>query len=207
MASLKLNNCLLCYSLDDNIRIINAIDNGRFKALIAKIFNRYTNNGSIFSEQEEIKLMEVLEINDQKKLKQVIDDLVCLVKQIIFNMSKFKSLLTQLFNLGFSEEKSIIISKVWANCASHKVDYFKDRCFNQSDCQLKDVNWKIRLQCKQSNSSNLFINKAQLDLILNQNQDKVCSLEFDHEQLSSFYNELENIQESIDSRIFQLKGN
>jgi len=112
MANLKLSNCLLCYSLDDNIRIINAIDNGRFKALIAKIFNRYTNNGSIFSEQEEIKLMEVLEINDQKKLKQVIDDLVCLVKQIIFNMSKFKSLLTQLFNLGFSEEKSIIISNL-----------------------------------------------------------------------------------------------
>lgn len=194
----------------NHIELVNGLDGSRFKPLMTRIFERLTvdEDVKIFNSEEEEKLIKLFDIASSDDLDNLIDCLTRLARKVIYNVSKPKSLVPQLMKIGLSEEKAVTFAQVWANCSTEKVNQLKQETFGLSSSLLEDVNWKIKVQCNQNNAANLEKVKTQLDLILStSNEDTKCkqhSLEFDSDQLKSFYNQLEEIQNQIDSKLLQL---
>ena len=194
--------------LSNHVELINNLDSAKFRPLMTRIFERLSfDDDKIFNQEEEEKLMKVFNIPNQDVLGDLIDCLVSISRKVVYNLSKPKSVLPQLMNIGMAEEKAVTFAQAWANCSADKVSQLKQETFGLSSSLLTDVNWKVRVQCNQNNASYLEKIKMQLDLELLSNDDdegKKHSLEFDSDQLKSFYNQLEEIQNQIDSKILQL---
>jgi len=68
--------------------------------------------------------------------------------------------------------------------------------------QLEAVNWRLNLQMAQSNMTKMKLPNAMFELSLasgSQGVKEQVHLEFTHEELYAFYNQLETIQSQLDS--------
>jgi len=170
---------------------------------LTRILERiHSKDTAIFTQDEQLKLQSVLGINESVVMKGLIETLCVLWEQIVYHLLKPKVIVSQLVGLGVSQEKALLCAQIWATHGSLVCERFRDRSYLIANQQLVDVNCKLLLQTSHSSSGHLKTVLTQVDLVLAHDDTKQhknnISIEFDHEQLSQFYNQLESIQTQID---------
>ena len=161
----------------------------------------------LFSDEDEEQLRSVFGISDDK-LKLVLDACCYTFEQAAFTSTGPEALYSILLEARFLDSHAKIIGRLWAAEAAEYVGKLKTR--NLGGCTLVDTNFHMNLSMGQSTLSKLQEETALFELTLANSQsgearatatEKVC-IEFDHDELYSFFTQLEHVQQQLD----QLSG-
>ncbi|GAB6019001.1 COMM domain-containing protein 10 [Chamberlinius hualienensis] len=188
----------------DNIKkglsIINRLNSAKFPLILTRIIKSLHNkNEKSFSETEEVKLQASLGLSAED-VNLLLSTLHYIFEQAVFHLAKPSLLSQQLLELGTDEKKVEDIIEAWTNNAKSLVEKLSQRSIAPEE--LEDVSW--RLHVKMSNSKKL--KEATPVALFEFNVKDNCTqtnspfvAEFTHDELSSFYNQLEAIQNRLDS--------
>lgn len=168
------------------IELVNGTDDGKFRSILSRIFKKLNAKESqVFSELEQSKLESILSFG-QQQVKGLLEILKYLAQECLDKLLKPNKLGEELKKISLQDNKINIFLQVY-NEFVEKVD---------GNNEIDDVNWKIKVHINQDTKTHLKEPIAQLDLKLtNEN----ISLDFNHEELSLFYNQLEGIQNQLDA--------
>ena len=179
--------------------MINEIDSNKFQKLLVKIIDRINqDDGSLFSNEEEEKLQEIFSLNHDQ-ITLLIETLKSLIVQIANNYIKPSIIAADLRESGFAENKMLIFLETWASKSSKIFEQNKNACKTLPN-ELSDVNCKIKVQTNETSKSNIKTPLVQVDLVLTSENN--VSLDFNHQELTSFYNQLEEIQNQVDVLLY-----
>ncbi|RXN28614.1 AP-3 complex subunit sigma-1 isoform X1 [Labeo rohita] len=119
----------------------------------------------------------------------------------VYHNVKPPSLKQQLENIGVESEKAEVFSQVWASAGPDVVEKIRHGIFAPK--KLDHVGWQLNLQMASSTRSKLKEPHAVLNLGLRTEDDtehlQDVFVEFNHQDLLDFYNQMEMIQTQLDS--------
>ncbi|XP_065836566.1 COMM domain-containing protein 10-like [Oscarella lobularis] len=188
-------------SLKRAVDLINELDDAKFPSLIARIVQKlHLRDEKAFSDEEEAKLQAVLGL-EAKDLELILETAAFFLEQAAYYSSKPTILNQQLQKIHLSDTKAAAIVKAWSTTAKDVLDRLKQKSFYPK--QLDDVNWRLNLQMGQSTKSKTKIPNALFEFDVKsdgegQDVERVRT-EFTHEELFSFYKQLETVQDQLDS--------
>ncbi|XP_022329094.1 COMM domain-containing protein 10-like [Crassostrea virginica] len=180
--------------------LINELDTTKFPLLLTRILSKlHLKDERTFSEEEEEKLQSSLSLADSD-LELVIHTLEFILHQAAYHTAKPGVLGQQLQQIELEEEKINVIVEAWKNTAADVVSKLRQRSINPR--RLEEIKWRLNLQMAQSNKSKMKLPNAMFELQVNnedsEDKEKV-RFEMTHEELYSFYNQLETIQKQLDN--------
>lgn len=106
----------------------------------------------------------------------------------------------QLLSLDVNEDKVNIIVEAWTTHAKNVLQKLGQRTLAPN--QLSDINWRLNLEMANMGRSKMKLPNAMFELKVTQEdmqQKEKIHLEFSHDELYAFYNQLETIQRQIDN--------
>ncbi|CAN9513084.1 unnamed protein product [Ophioblennius macclurei] len=187
-------------SIKEAVSFINTIDVNKFSRLISRIIQKLHLKGErTFSEEEEQKLQAALSL-DKNALNLVLETSAFMLEQAVYHNIKPASLQQQLELLHLNSDKVEVFSQTWATAGPELVDKLKRNIFSPK--KLEHVSWQLNLQMAQSSHARLKSPSAVLQLGLRNEDAEVQEnvfVEFNHQELLDFYNQLETVQEQLDS--------
>ncbi|XP_063215934.1 COMM domain-containing protein 10 [Bacillus rossius redtenbacheri] len=200
MAWISENKCLQKAS-----DIINGLDSSKFPLLLNRItqtMQQGDDQTKVFTAAEMEKLQTSL-LLEERDVGLLLDSITLILEKAACHMTKPGALQQQLVQeLSLNVDKAESLASSWAAAARPIVDRL--RRMSIFPMRLDDVHWKLNLQTASSAHGREKTPKAVLQFELKCAQDGVVSdedlsMEFDHEELYRFYNQLERIQTQLDA--------
>uniref|UniRef100_A0A3P9JCE8 COMM domain containing 10 n=1 Tax=Oryzias latipes TaxID=8090 RepID=A0A3P9JCE8_ORYLA len=187
-------------SIKEAVTFINTVDLNKFSKLISRIIQKlYLKGEKPFSEEEEEKVQVALSL-DKRGLNLVLETTAFVLEQAAYHNIKPASLQQQLEGIHVSPEKAEVFAQAWATAGPDLLEKLKRNIFAPK--KLDYVGWQLNLQMAQSSQARLKSPSAVLQLGL-RSEDSVAQenvfVEFNHEELLKFYNQLEMVQGQLDS--------
>ena len=185
------------------VSTFNKVDPSKFPLLITRVLQRYhvLEYKQIFSVEEIVKLEASLVLK-KEELQLLLDGIKFVVDKAAYFVLKPATLSKELMDIGLEEEKATAFSQGWTNFGKAVIERLKKKKF--FPVQLEDINWRLNLQLGQSFQSRQKIPNAIFQLDLSDEskptgEKEEVTVEFSREELYSFYEELEKMQEQLDS--------
>ncbi|XP_052461112.1 COMM domain-containing protein 10 isoform X1 [Carassius gibelio] len=192
-------------SIKEAVIHINSIDSSKFSRLLSRILQKLHLKGErSFSEEEEEKLQSALSL-EKHTLHLLVETLSFILEQAVYHNIKPASLRQQLENICVEADRAEVFAHVWASAAPDVLDKIRLGIFAPK--KLDHVGWQLCLQMASSSRSRLKEPHAVLDLGLRTEDDAEVNterlqdvfVEFSHQDLLDFYNQMEMIQTQLDS--------
>ncbi|KAK7008739.1 COMM domain-containing protein 10 [Biomphalaria glabrata] len=187
-------------SIKKAVSLINELDVTKFPLLLSRIMQKlHVKEERTFSEEEEEKLQNAFEISPSD-LELILQTLEFILQQAAYHTAKPTTLGEQLKDLQLDDDKVSIIVEAWTTGARDLVQKLRDRTVHP--LQLEDINWRINLQMAQTTLSKMKLPNALFQLGIRNDTTGLkenIRVEFTHEELYEFYNQLEVIQSQLDS--------
>lgn len=182
------------------VQLINSLDTTKFPLLLSRIVQKlHLRDERAFSEEEEEKLQAAFAL-ESDDLHVVLETCAFILEQAAYHNAKSQILKQQLQNIELAQEKIEALVELWSANGKSVVEKLKQRSLAPK--QLQAVNWRLNLQMAQKNTAKMKLPNALFELNLasgSQGVKEKIHLEFTHEELYSFYNQLETIQSQLDS--------
>ena len=189
--------------LTSAVSILNKVDPSKFPLLLSRVLQRYhaPEHKDVFSKEEMGKLEASLGL-EREELQLLLDGIKFVVDKAAYFALKPASLAKELMEIGLEEERASAFSQAWGNLGKAVIDRLKKKTF--FPIQLEEINWRLNLQIGQSFQSRQKIPNAIFQLNLSDEPKpgggrEEVTVEFSRGELYQFYNELEKIQEQLDS--------
>eukprot|EP00051_Salpingoeca_urceolata_P028378 m.486529 g.486529 ORF g.486529 m.486529 type:complete len:202 (-) comp24473_c0_seq1:38-643(-) len=181
------------------VGILNGLEPARLPKLLQRILAKlHVQNGSAFTDEENEALQGALELSH--------DDLSLLLSTISFffqtaayNQLSPKAFSQQLLTTGLAEEQREFFGKAWAAKGAEVVGKLRDRSFFHT--RLANVNWGLHVQVADSSRTKLAQPTAAFEFGLAKGAEgppQNVHVEFTHQELFEFYNQLETVQAQLD---------
>lgn len=188
-------------NLRKSIEIINSLDSAKFPLLLSRILQKFhIKDERTFTQEEEDKLQKVLSLGSSAELQLVIETCEFIFHQAAYHSAKPGTLSDELQRLDLDESKVTAIVELWTGGGREVIAKLRQQTL--APRQLESVNWALNLQMSQASVAKLVQPKAVFELKAssraNQDPEKIV-LEFNHEELYNFYNQLERIQTQLDA--------
>ncbi|KAK2152900.1 hypothetical protein LSH36_315g03082 [Paralvinella palmiformis] len=186
-------------SIKKAVDVINNVNPNKFPLVLSRIIQKlHLKDERTFTEDEEKKLETALSLNESD-LQLLIETCEFFLQQAAYHTSKPAVLQSQLEQLGLTEDKVSAIVTTWQNGAKEVLERLRHRMLSPK--QLDSVKWKLSLVMGSSTKAKTKLPVATLELgMKNENTDNDnLQMEFTHEELYKFYDQLETIQSQIDS--------
>lgn len=179
---------------------INSIDNSKFSRLLTRILQKLHLKERSFSQEEEEKLQSALSL-ERHTLQLLLETVSFILEQAAYHNVKPASLRQQLENICISPQKAEVFSQMWAADAADLLEKIRLGIF--APMKLDRVSWQLNLQMARSDESRLKAPHAVLNLGLRAEDHSErlqdVFLEFSHQDLLEFYNQMETVQTQLDS--------
>lgn len=183
------------------VELMNSMETGKLGKIIQRIINSRLVQSEIFSKNELVQLVEILqsEIN-LHQLSSMIDSIKFIFQQAAFYNLKSAVLKQHLLEIDVSDDVSEMLAIAWGQNARATVEKMKQQLISTK--QLDSVEWNMNIRLSgqtaaQMKDSNVYLH---MNLLNNDTEEKEkLLLEFDHSQLLQFYQKLETIQSQLDS--------
>ncbi|XP_063433284.1 COMM domain-containing protein 10-like [Mytilus trossulus] len=181
------------------VTLINNLGSSKFPLLLTRILQKlHLKDERTFSEEEEEKLQGSLELTGPD-LELVLQSLEFFLQQAAYHTAKPGVFSQQLKQIEVEEEKVQVIVEAWANSAKDVITKLRQRTIVPK--QLESVNWRLNLQMAQSNKAKMKMPNAMFEFNVtdeNTTAKENIKVEFTHDELYMFYNQLETIQKQLD---------
>ncbi|VDI65553.1 Hypothetical predicted protein [Mytilus galloprovincialis] len=181
------------------VTLINNLGSSKFPLLLTRILQKlHLKDERTFSEEEEEKLQGSLELAGPD-LELVLQSLEFFLQQAAYHTAKPGVFSQQLKQIDVEEEKVQVIVETWANSAKDVITKLRQRTIVPK--QLESVNWRLNLQMAQSNKAKMKMPNAMFEFNVtdeNTTEKENIKVEFTHDELYMFYNQLETIQKQLD---------
>ncbi|XP_076101490.1 COMM domain-containing protein 10-like [Mytilus galloprovincialis] len=181
------------------VTLINNLGSSKFPLLLTRILQKlHLKDERTFSEEEEEKLQGSLELAGPD-LELVLQSLEFFLQQAAYHTAKPGVFSQQLKQIDVEEEKVQVIVEAWANSAKDVITKLRQRTIVPK--QLESVNWRLNLQMAQSNKAKMKMPNAMFEFNVtdeNTTEKENIKVEFTHDELYMFYNQLETIQKQLD---------
>ncbi|CAE1307685.1 COMMD10 [Acanthosepion pharaonis] len=187
-------------SIKKAVGFINELDSKLFMPLLSRILQKiHLKDERSFTEEEEEKLQSTFNLpaND---LELLLETLEFFLQQAAYHLAKPAVLTQQLLSLDINEDKVNIIVEAWTTHAKNVLQKLGQRTLAPN--QLSDINWRLNLEMANMGRSKMKLPNAMFELKVTQEdmqQKEKIHLEFSHDELYAFYNQLETIQRQIDN--------
>ncbi|RMX38960.1 COMM domain-containing protein 10 [Pocillopora verrucosa] len=182
------------------VELINGLDTAKFRLLLSRIVQKlHLRDERAFSEEEEIKLQGALEL-EANDLHVVLETAAFILEQAAYHNAKAQLLTQQLLDIQLADEKVQALVNLWTANGKSVAEKLKQRSISPK--QLSEVNWRLNLQMAQSSMTKMKLPNAMFELNLSsgsQCSEEQVHLEFTHGELYAFYNQLETIQNQLDT--------
>ncbi|XP_062516902.1 COMM domain-containing protein 10-like [Corticium candelabrum] len=181
--------------------LISGLDDSKFSLLVTRIVQKlHLRDERNFTEEEEAKLRAVFGL-EAKDLELVLETVSFFLEQAAYHNAKASVLMQQLQNVHLSEAKAGVIVKIWTANMKDVVEKLKQRSFYPK--QLEEVNWRLNLEMAQASKSKMKVPNAMFEFVISGSQQDMKServrMEFTHDELFEFYQQLETVQQQLDS--------
>mmetsp|Transcript_379 Transcript_379/g.502 ORF Transcript_379/g.502 Transcript_379/m.502 type:complete len:207 (-) Transcript_379:1202-1822(-) len=185
------------------IQLMNEVEESKFPLLLNRIIKKlHSKKEQPFSEEEKEQLVDVLGLN-LSQLNSILDSCAFIFEQAAYYTLHPNRLARQLHEAELNETQCIAFQKVWKAEGNNFISELKEQSLVPK--VMDTVKYQLHLQMAQSNLSRLKEPTALFELTLNDTDpendiapEKV-RVEFTHEQLFAFYQQLEQIQGQLDS--------
>ncbi|KAH9492958.1 COMM domain-containing protein 10 [Bulinus truncatus] len=181
-------------SIKKAVTLINELDVNKFPLLLSRIIQKlHVKEERTFSEEEEEKLQNAFDIS-ASDLELILQTLEFILQQAAYHTAKPATLGEQLKDLQLDDNKVSIIVEAWAEGARDLVQKLRERTVHPQ--QLEDINWRINLQMAHTSQSKMKLPNALFQLGIRNDTTGLkenIRLEFTHEELYEFYNQLESL--------------
>ncbi|XP_043281219.1 COMM domain-containing protein 10 isoform X2 [Venturia canescens] len=191
-------NGLKCLQ-ETGLKIIDRLDNGKFRALVNHICitMQLNTNSKIFSDEEEQKLLATLEI-EKETLTILLDTIKLIYLEAAYGIIKpsaMEALMKNSFNI--SEEKVSIFTNAWI---THGKSFIE--CLQQKSIfplQVENINWEFNIRSSSSALSHDVNPVVWLQLGLSGHEaNSKLTIEMEKNDLTNLYNRCEDIQRQLD---------
>eukprot|EP01032_Pedospumella_encystans_P011619 gene11619-13502_t len=202
-------------------KVVNGIPVDKFPLLLNRIIQKLHLKTAYFSAEEEEQLKPMLKLND-KDLKTTLDCCSYIYEQAAFSSTGPEPLFEILLEAGFDEAHAKVLGRTWATEASEYIARLKavQTMGQPSSASLVSTDYHLNLvlaqgalsrqqeptalfefsfaggekSAKETNESGV----QESGNLIGSGEDKLC-VEFNHEELFSFFNQLERMQKQIDA--------
>uniref|UniRef100_A0A673HSS0 COMM domain-containing protein n=1 Tax=Sinocyclocheilus rhinocerous TaxID=307959 RepID=A0A673HSS0_9TELE len=189
----SLSLCLFSCSIKEAVTHINSIDSSKFSRLLSRILQKLHLKVSV-CENDLVLILSLYECVIRCKAEDF-------SLQAVYHNLKPASLRQQLENISVQPEKAEVFAQVWASAAPDVLQKIRLGIFAPNKLDL--VGWQLNLQMATSARSRLKAPHAVLNLGLRTEDDterlQDVFVEFNHQDLLDFYNQMEMIQTQLDS--------
>ncbi|XP_060558279.1 COMM domain-containing protein 10-like [Ruditapes philippinarum] len=186
-------------SIRKAVGLINEVDQGKFPLVVSRILQKlHLKDERTFSEDEEEKLQGTLGMSGPD-LELLLQTLEFFLQQSAYHTAKPAALSQQLSQLGMDQDKVDTIVESWTTKGREVIQNLRQRALMPN--QLTDINWRLNLQMAQSMETKQKLPNAMFELGVHregQEDKEKIRMEFTHDELYQFYNQLETIQKQID---------
>ncbi|KAL4227297.1 COMM domain-containing protein 10 [Mactra antiquata] len=185
-------------SIKKAVVFINQLDAGKFPLVVSRIIQKlHLKEERTFREDEEERLAQTLGI-DNDDLELVLQTLEFFLHQAAYLTAKPAVLSQQLSQLEIEQDKVDAIVELWTTNGRDVIQKLRQQTLLPN--QLEDINWRLNLQMAQSSSIKQKLPNAMFELGVSTETDdkKKIRVEFTHDELYQFYNQLETIQKQLD---------
>ncbi|XP_023939324.1 COMM domain-containing protein 10 [Bicyclus anynana] len=182
-------------SLKKGIEIINQLDESRFEQFLRRIVVKLKlQDSEIFTEEEKSKLEKLFQINEEQ-LMLAVKTILYIFKRLLKFIFMPINLRNDLFSIGFNNEKTNFIIKVWSTetsvilndmASSSKEKYEEDPIFH----------WKLNAELSSEYQKKSKIPKAYISFL---GKDDNTEIEVTHQDLNSIFLQFEVIQNELDN--------
>ena len=185
--------------LKSAVALINQLETPKFRKLLSRISQKlHLKDERTFSEEEEEKLQTAFGLSSQE-LELVIETSEFFLHQAAYHAAKPQVLSQQLTQLELIEDKVTALVDAWTNCARMVIEKLRKRTLAPK--QLENITWRMNLQMAQSSQGRMKEPNAMFQLTVaddqSTNKEKI-RMQFNHQELYAFYNQLEAIQTQLD---------
>lgn len=181
------------FSLNKGIAIINLLDITKFEQFLRRIVSKLkVKDAEVFTDDEQIKLQKIFNVT-KEDLLLAIKTLLYVFKRLLKFVFMPKNLKGDLETLGFVNEKSEIILKIWSvetKTTVNELDTEFGKYGETLNCSWK-VNAELSSDCRKKSK----VPKAYLCL---SGAGEATEIEFTHSELYSMFLQLESIQNELD---------
>lgn len=192
---IRKNNKLFYFSVRKGIDITNEFEESRFEQYLRRILSKTkTQDTEIFTDDERNKLEKIFKI-DKESLSISIKTVVYIFKRLLKFIFMPLDLKNDLNILGFNNEKSDLILKVWSAETRTVLQELGSEFTNNSRDML-NFSWKLNAELSSECCKKSKIPKAYL-LITDVNNS--TEIEFEHSELHSMYIQFEAVQVELDN--------
>eukprot|EP00794_Sanderia_malayensis_P009870 gene9870-10880_t len=182
------------------VQLINELDSSKFNRLLQRIISKlHLKDEHIFTEEEEDKLQAAFDLN-KDEITIMLDSLSFILEQAAYHNAKPASLQQQLQSIELLEEKISTFLSIWSENGPSVIAKLRKRSLAPK--QLDSLNWRLNLQMSQSNRSKMKMPTAFFELGLkssDQKDDENLRMEFTHDELYTFFQQMETIQSQLDA--------
>ncbi|XP_033107501.1 COMM domain-containing protein 10-like [Anneissia japonica] len=186
-------------SIKRAVALINDIDASKFPRLLSRILQKlHLKDEKPFTEEEEEMLEGALDLQPAN-LQLVLQTTAFILQQAAYHLAKPAVLSQQLRNIGLEDDKISVFVKAWTSGGKNVVDKLRQRTLPPN--QLSEVKWRLNLEMSEARQAKMKLPNAIFELGISKDNganDRV-RIEFNHQQLYEFYNQLEMIQGQLDS--------
>lgn len=173
------------------------MDEKKFPILVSHISDMLENQKEL-SPEEINKLESSLKLNSYE-----VQLLISTVQYLLTENDKYvikpSVLHSKMMSIGINESKVEPFIKIWMK---NNKELLEDLCTNDLNkpTRLEDFKWQLSLQVCSTTKQKQKLPTAMMQFVLSKDgSEDLCELEMNHEQLSAFYNQLENIQQKLDA--------
>lgn len=183
---------------------MNNVDGTKVNGILGRVCAALaTGNTRTFSQEEEEKLSNSLGLNAEDT-QYLIQTVTHIIQQAAHGLVRPGVLGEHLTACKVSEEKASLFVEQWSTNAKPIIDTLKQQSLSQK--QLSDISWDLNIETASSTRSRQgrAISVLQLSLATPETkgdttQTEKVLLQFDHNQLYNFYDQLEKVQTQLDA--------
>ncbi len=196
---------------EDVAKVCNLIEVGKFPLLLSKLLSKlHVKNLKVFQEEEREQLRTIFRLGVQE-LDLVLNGCCFIFEQAAFTSTGPEPLVNVLQDAGFDEDHAKVVGKIWAEGAPSFVEKLKNR--NLGAPTLVDTDYHLNLTLGVHDLSRtqeptaifeLSVTDPSKDSTLTSAHKDVeggvekVSLEFGHQELYEFFDQLESVQRQLD---------
>ncbi|CAK1581136.1 unnamed protein product [Parnassius mnemosyne] len=184
-------------NLQKGILVINQLDDTKFEQFLKRIVIKLRlQDTEIFTVDERKKLQVIFKI-DEETLLIAIKTIIYLYKRLLKFIFMPVDLQKDLMHIGFNNEKTEFIVKMWSLEISPTLSELASKESNKCGESL-NFSWKLNTELSSSLQKKCKIPKAYL-LISNEKEEN--EMELTHSDLYAMFIQLESIQNDLDNLI------
>lgn len=176
------------------VELINDIEDDKIPLLLSRIIKSLPLGTGPFNTEELDQLTDVLDVAHDE-LDQIIDTATFIYQETAYKGTSGTKLKVHLEELGMEEECAVVFGKTWIAHGPAYIDHLKSRPMMAT--HLRQVDWRLNLHMGHRLQSKVLVPNALISLKIKEDEAPL-SIEFTHEELLKFYDNLETIQQQVD---------